>query len=161
MKNLYTGRLIALFLCSLFLVQKSSGQSTGKIIRQATAAAGRTVLDPNSDTYTSATTAGYNGNDVANSEITFRAVPSFNAEPFGDLRRGPSHLYTDFVPDANNVGYYSQWFPVLKDIVCCWIQMESLGQAERMQILTFKLQLQAQMETRDLKLRLSWKPISG
>ncbi len=107
MKNLYTGRLIALFLCSLFFVQKTNGQSTGKIIRQATAVAGRTVLDPNSDTYTSATSAGYNGNDVANSEITFRAVPSFNAEPFGDLRRGPSHLYTDFVPDANNVGYYS------------------------------------------------------
>lgn len=107
MKNLYTGRLVALFLCSLFIIQKSSGQSTGKIIRQATAVAGRTILDPNNDTYTSATTAGYNGNDVTNSEIPFRAVPSFNAEPFGDLRRGPSHLYTDFVPDANNVGYYS------------------------------------------------------
>lgn len=84
----------------------SNGQSTGYINRPATIAAGRTVLDPNGDGYTSASASGFAGDDVANSEIPYRSVPSFSKEPFGDLRRGPNHLYSDFVPDVNNIGYY-------------------------------------------------------
>lgn len=94
---------VGVLLLSFFF---SNAQSTGYINRPATIAAGRTVLDPNGDGYTSTNSSGFAGNDVANSEIPYRSVPSFSKEPFGDLRRGPSHLYSDFVPDANNVGYY-------------------------------------------------------
>jgi len=83
-----------------------NAQSTGYINRPATIDAGRAILDPNRDSYTSTNSTVFAGNDVANSEIPYRSVPSFSKEPFGDLRRGPSHLYSDFVPDANNVGYY-------------------------------------------------------
>jgi len=96
--------------CMLFLfiyTGSNAQQSTGKINRPANIIAGRTVLDPNGDGFTSATSAGYGTSDVINSEIPYRSVPSFSAEPFGDLRRGPSHLYSDFVPDASNVGYYT------------------------------------------------------
>jgi hypothetical protein len=85
----------------------SQAQSTGYINRPATVAAGRTVLDPNSDSYTSATTAGYNGDDVSNSEIPFRSLPALSNEPYGDLRRGPDHRFSDFVPDINKRGYYT------------------------------------------------------
>jgi hypothetical protein len=85
----------------------SRAQSTGFINRPATVAAGRAVLDPNSDSYTSATPAGYAGDDVGNSEIPFRSLPALSSEPYGDLRRGPNHLFSDFVPDANKRGYYT------------------------------------------------------
>ncbi|HEX2607083.1 MAG TPA: T9SS type A sorting domain-containing protein [Flavisolibacter sp.] len=81
-------------------------QKTGVINRQATIASGRTVLDPNGDNYTSATTSGFGTSDVTNSELPFFAVPSFSIEPFGDLRRGPNHLYSDFVPDNGDDGVY-------------------------------------------------------
>ncbi len=84
-------------------------QSTGYIVRQAASLAGRAVLDPNGDQYTSKTMAGFANDDVTNSEINFRSVPSYSSEPYGDLRRGPSHLYSDFVPDANNIGYYTYY----------------------------------------------------
>jgi len=98
--------LPVLFLCvSLF----AHAQQTGIINRAATSAGGRAVLDPNGDGYTSVTAAGFGGNDVSNSEITFLAVPSFSIEPFGDLRRGPNHLYSDFVPDHTNNGVYMHY----------------------------------------------------
>lgn len=115
MKNIFTllrvvgsaiARQFLLLLIILIFSFIARAQSTGYINRPATIAAGRTVLDPNGDGYTSLTSAGFAGNDVANSEIPYRSVPSFSKEPFGDLRRGPSHLYSDFVPDANNIGYY-------------------------------------------------------
>ncbi len=101
MKNL----LLILTIGMLFPLAIAA-QRSGYINRPATSAAGRTVLDPNGDGYTSATTAGFNSNDVANSEIAFATVPAFSLEPFGDLRRGPDHLYSDFVPDQNGDGVY-------------------------------------------------------
>ncbi len=106
MKSQFT-KAIQLCCFLLLLFNLSFSQSTGYINRPATTPAGRLILNPNSDNYTSATSAGFLGNDVANSELPYRSIPSFSAEPFGDLRRGPSHLYSDFVPDANNVGYYT------------------------------------------------------
>ena len=99
--------MLCILFCSLSLFCFS--QSDGVINRIATSSSGRAVLDPNSDGYTSATTSGFLGNDVANSEIPYKVVQSFSVEPFGDLRRGPSHLYSDFVPDGGNDGFYAYY----------------------------------------------------
>jgi hypothetical protein len=112
MRNRILFRSIALVIAFFVFISFVCAQSTGYINRPTTSvvfSTGRTVLDPNNNGYTSISTSGFNGNDVANSEIPFRSVPSFSTEPFGDLRRGPSHLYSDFVPDANNVGYYAYY----------------------------------------------------
>lgn len=80
----------------------------GFINRQATSAPGRLVLDPNGDGYSSATTAGFGApSDVATSEIAYKIVQSYSNEPFADLRRGPNHSYSDFVPDAGRDGFYT------------------------------------------------------
>ncbi|HET9056619.1 MAG TPA: T9SS type A sorting domain-containing protein [Chitinophagaceae bacterium] len=81
-------------------------QGDGLINRIATSLSGRAVLDPNGDGYTSLSTSGFLGNDVSNSEIPYKAVPSFSTEPNSDLRRGPNHLYSDFVPDSSGNGFY-------------------------------------------------------
>ncbi|WP_121353403.1 T9SS type A sorting domain-containing protein [Flavisolibacter nicotianae] len=95
--------LFFLFLNSSFLF----AQGTGIIVRTAGLPASQTVLDPIAPLgYTSKTTAGFAGDDVGNSKLPFKPLPSFSNEPFGDLRRGPNHLYSDFVPDANGSGVY-------------------------------------------------------
>ncbi len=91
----------------LGITLSSFSQSTGYINQQATSAPGRLVLDPNGDGYTSSTTAGFGLNDVANSEIPYKPVKSYSNEPFGDLRMGPSHRFSDFVPGENNGGFYT------------------------------------------------------
>jgi len=99
-------KLFSIFTFILFFQQQSSSQSTGIINRAATSSAGQLILDPNSDGYTSKTSSGFGTNDVTNSEISFTSVPTYSTEPYGDLRRGPNHLYSDFVPDANGNGVY-------------------------------------------------------
>lgn len=84
----------------------SSAQVAGFINRQATSAPGRAVLDPNNDGYTSATTAGFDNDDVANSEIIYKGIRAYSIEPYGDLRRGPNHGFSDFVPDSSGNGVY-------------------------------------------------------
>ncbi len=88
------------------LSSQSFSQLPGFINRVATSVAGRLVLDPNSDGYTSATTAGFGNNDVVNSELIYKGIKAYSIEPFGDLRRGPSHNFSDFVPDADGNGVY-------------------------------------------------------
>lgn len=107
MRSLTTNCRNGVFLLLVSLSISASAQNTGYINRSATTLTGRQILDPNQDGYTSATTSGFAGDDVANSEIHYKSVPSFSAEPFGDLRRGPAHLYSDFVPDVNSIGYYA------------------------------------------------------
>lgn len=98
---------LLLSLLLLLLIQNLSfAQMPGIINRQATSVAGRAVLDPNSDGYTSATTAGFTDNDTANSELLYHAIKSYPSEPFGDLRRGPDHRFSDFVPDSAGNGVY-------------------------------------------------------
>ncbi|MDZ4795711.1 MAG: T9SS type A sorting domain-containing protein [Bacteroidota bacterium] len=97
--------ILAFFL--LLNTAQSFSQSTGFINQQATSVGGRLILDPNSDGYTSSTNAGFGLDDVANSEIPYKLVKSYSIEPFGDLRRGPSHMFSDFVPDGNYVGFYT------------------------------------------------------
>lgn len=101
-------RLQRLFLTALLLAGTlfSQAQSSGFINRPATLPASRSVLDPNLDSYSSKTAGGYANDDVGNSEINYYPMPSFTREPYGDLRRGPDHRFSDFVPDKNNLGYY-------------------------------------------------------
>jgi hypothetical protein len=106
---------LALLLFLFIHLQISFAQGTGYIVRQATSAGGRAVLDPDNLTdgsgyhYSSLTTGGFAGNDVTNSELPFKPVKAFSTEPYGDLRRGPSHLFTDFVPDSSGNGYYAYY----------------------------------------------------
>lgn len=100
-------RLVVFFTFCISLFQANA--QSGKIIRAAGLSASNLILDPVSFPpagYTSKSTAGFAGDDVANAKLAFKPLPSFSSEPFGDLRRGPSHLYSDFVPDANGSGVY-------------------------------------------------------
>ncbi|MGC4103834.1 T9SS type A sorting domain-containing protein [Ferruginibacter sp.] len=96
----------AIALLFVLLSNFSAAQLPGFINRQATSVAGRAVLDPNSDGYTSTTTAGFGTNDVANSELLFNGIKAYPVEPFGDLTRGPNHNFSDFVPDSSGSGVY-------------------------------------------------------
>jgi hypothetical protein len=94
-------------LCLFAFLQQAGAQSSGLIIRQASLPASRTILDPIAPFgYTSKTTTGFGTDDVGNAKIPFKPIPTFSNEPFGDLRRGPSHQFSDFVPDANGAGVY-------------------------------------------------------
>jgi len=107
-------RKIVLFLAilaiSFFTTFNAFSQNvSGKIIRAATLTASNAILDPVAYPpvgYTSNSTLGFQGNDVTNAKLGFKAIPAFSNEPFGDLRRGASHLYTDFVPDAAGNSVY-------------------------------------------------------
>jgi Secretion system C-terminal sorting domain len=104
MKPYYLRLLIAvIFSITVF---QSTAQLPGFINRPATNATGRAVLDPNNDGYTSATIAGFGNNDVTNSEIIYNGIRAYSIEPYGDLRRGPNHGYSDFVPDSSGNGVY-------------------------------------------------------
>lgn len=104
----YRDSLKLILACTLFLFGSATifGQGSGYILRQPTNAAAKAILDPNNDRYASKLSSGFSNDDVANSEIPFKAIPAYSTEPFGDLRRGPSHQYSDFVPDANGSGVY-------------------------------------------------------
>ena len=104
MRSFYSTLLIAAFL--LFSGLNSVAQIPGFINRPATSAAGRTVLDPNSDSYTSASTSGFGNNDVINSELSYKGIKAYSIEPYSDLRRGPNHSFSDFVPDSSGNGVY-------------------------------------------------------
>lgn len=108
-----TLRKVTYFLLVLivsFTSNVSYTQGTGYIIRKATGT-GPDILDPNkvynAPNYTSKTLAGFQGDDVVNSELPFKPIRAFSIEPFGDLRRGPGHLFSDFVPDSEGNGYYA------------------------------------------------------
>ncbi len=104
MKTYYLKLSFALYFCFNFF--QSISQVSGFINRPATVAAGRLVLDPNADGYTSLTTTGFGTNDVTNAEIAFKGIKAYSIEPFGDLRRGPNHAFSDFVPDSSGNGVY-------------------------------------------------------
>ncbi|MEO7307781.1 MAG: T9SS type A sorting domain-containing protein [Ferruginibacter sp.] len=114
MKPFYISLLSAASFC--FTGFQSLAQLPGFINRQATSAAGRTVLDPNSDGYTSVTTAGFTINDVVSSEINYQGIRAYSIEPYGDLTRGPNHGYSDFVPDSSGNGVY-HYFSVAQNIL--------------------------------------------
>jgi hypothetical protein len=92
---------------------------SGQIIRACASATGRNVLDPNNSTdgstndYTSKLISGFGTTgtipDVDNSELPYKPLPPFALEPYSDLRRGPSHLFSDYVPDVNGGAYYMHY----------------------------------------------------
>ncbi|HEY0066138.1 MAG TPA: hypothetical protein VGB46_02205, partial [Flavisolibacter sp.] len=94
------------FFAALLFTTLLQAQAPGYINRPASLPAGKAVLDPNNDTYTSANTSGFGIDDIATSELPYKLIRSFSVEPFGDLRRGPSHMYSDFVPDNGSNGVY-------------------------------------------------------
>lgn len=86
---------ITAFIC-LSVTQAISQNVSGKIIRAATLNASNDILDPSAfppSGFTSKSTLGFQGDDVNNAKLGFKAIPTFSTEPFGDLRRGPDHLY--------------------------------------------------------------------
>lgn len=103
----YSLRPVLLFAFSFSVVFSFAQTLPGKIIRAAVLSASNTILDPVVPTgWTSKTTSGFSGDDIGNAKLGFKAIPTFSTEPFGDLRRGANHLYTDFVPDATGNGVY-------------------------------------------------------
>lgn len=83
----------------------SLGQTPGLIVRPP-GAAGPSVLNPNQDFYTSASSSGFVTNDIAESEIPYKIIPPLMTEPTGDLATGPDGGYSDIVRCADGSGAY-------------------------------------------------------
>lgn len=81
-----------------FTFSKVFSQTTGMIVEPATGAAAL-ILDPNSNGYVSATTAGFLGNDQlpANNELPWQTLIPAGSEPNSDVQNGPNCGFTDFV----------------------------------------------------------------
>ncbi len=109
MKSIYLF-LLSVVLTTIFSFNLTA-QLPGYINREATSGVGKLILDPNGDRYTSVTTAGFGNDDVANSELVYIGIRAYSIEPFGDLRRGPNHGFSDFVPDALGNGVYHRFSP--------------------------------------------------
>ena len=88
-----------------FLSNMALSQSPGKIVRPA-GGSGITPLNPNGDAYSSATTAGFISNDIAESEVPYKIVPPAITEPTGDIATGPAGGFTDIVKTVDNSGFY-------------------------------------------------------
>lgn len=81
-------------------------QSPGQIVRPA-GGNGITVLNPDGNGFSSATTAGFTTSDIAQSEILYKVVPPSVTEPTGDIATGPSGGFTDIVKTVDNSGFYT------------------------------------------------------
>ena len=89
------------------IMRTTSASTTLHASYFSSAVSSRQVLDPNGDGYVSGSSAGFPaGDDVSGSEINYKPITPYSVEPYGDLRRGPSHLYSDFVPGIDNASYY-------------------------------------------------------
>jgi hypothetical protein len=93
-------------LLSLLLCIAGFGQSPGLIVSPA-GGNGITLLNPNGDAYSSATTAGFTTNDITQSEIPYKIVPPAVTEPTGDIATGPVGGYTDIVKTVDGSGFYT------------------------------------------------------
>jgi hypothetical protein len=88
-------------------LKTSSGAPSFAFPASASAITGQNILDPNGDGVVSAALTGFTGgNDVAGSEVAYKPIVPYSVEPYGDLRRGPSHMFSDFVPGVDNASYY-------------------------------------------------------
>ncbi|HTI07510.1 MAG TPA: hypothetical protein VL832_03105, partial [Puia sp.] len=101
------------FLHSLFLTVlcgfaiRGLSQSPGIVVRPA-GGPYSTILNPNQNGFTSATTGGYSVSDIGAgySEIPYKVVPPAITEPTGDLATGPSGGFTDIVKTVDGSGFY-------------------------------------------------------
>lgn len=75
-------------------------QTPGMIYEPATGA-GTSILDPNGDGYTSATTSGFTTDDQLQSEIPYVSFVIPQAEPNSDIDNAPDCGYTDFVENSD------------------------------------------------------------
>jgi hypothetical protein len=80
-------------------------QSPGIIVRPA-GGPGSSVLNPDQNAWTSATTAGYTTNDITQSEIPYKIIKPITAEPSADLATGPDNGYSDIVKTVDGSGCY-------------------------------------------------------
>ena len=87
MKKLLAASILLVFFLS------ASAQTPGLIYEPSSGS----VLDPNGDGYTSLTNQGFQFNDQTESEIPFVKMIFPGAEPFGDLTKGPTGGFGDFV----------------------------------------------------------------
>ena len=94
-----------LILLLLLVSFKLSAQQPGKIIVPSSGFTS-TPLNPNGDGYTSKTSAGFINNDIAESEIPYKAVTVLVPETTGDLARGPSGSFSDIVGSVDGCGLY-------------------------------------------------------
>src|SRR5688572_7959382 len=90
----------------LFLFKEGGAQSPGLIIDPRNGN-GITILNPNGDRYTSATSAGFTTSDITQSEIAYKSVPPAITEPAGDQNGGANGGPTDFVAAADGTGFYA------------------------------------------------------
>jgi hypothetical protein len=107
MKNSFKYLSLILFVSFLNVNFIQAQLLPGYINRASTSVAGKAVLDPNADSYSSLTTSGFVApGDNATSEIPFNGVYTYSTEPGGDLNTGPTGGFSDIVQDANNIGFY-------------------------------------------------------
>ncbi|WP_089665701.1 gliding motility-associated C-terminal domain-containing protein [Gramella sp. MAR_2010_147] len=101
------GKNTLIFCFLFFAIFSLNAQTKGLIYKQA-AGSGQTVLDPNTDGYSSETNQGFFENDETESEIPYTALPSVGAsEPDSDLGPGPDCKFTDLVKSENNNTVYT------------------------------------------------------
>ncbi|WP_188467839.1 Ig-like domain-containing protein, partial [Marivirga lumbricoides] len=100
--------LLSFLLCLISVVQVSriKAQTPGLIYKPA-AAPGNSILDINSDGYSSSSSNGFISDDESESEIPFKPFPIVVAEPDSDLGPGPDCGFTDLVKSADNETVYT------------------------------------------------------
>lgn len=89
----------------LFITTTLFAQSPGLIVRPA-GGPGSSVLNPDGNAWTSATTAGFTTSDITQSEILYKIIPPLFQEPTGDLATGPNGGYSDIVKAVDGSGCY-------------------------------------------------------
>ncbi|MFM2146568.1 MAG: hypothetical protein RL732_1404, partial [Bacteroidota bacterium] len=105
MKNAFRLLLRFAFAAMLLGLTNTYGQTPGLIVRPA-GGKGPVVVNPNQDFYTSQSAGGFLTNDIAESEIPFKIIPTVSTEPTGDLATGPSGGYSDIVRSTDGSGAY-------------------------------------------------------
>ncbi|AOW10369.1 Ig-like domain-containing protein [Flavobacterium gilvum] len=81
----------------VFSFVKIDAQVTPGLIYEPATGAGRAVLDPDGDGYSSKKTTGFVADDSAESEIAYKPLVFVSVEPNSDLESGPNCGFTDFV----------------------------------------------------------------
>ncbi len=98
--------LLVLMQVLLFALITKAQSPTPGLVYQPASGAGASVLDPNTDGFTSVLSTGFVANDVTESEIPFVEVPPLFPEISGDQTRGPNCGFTDLVSSGGS-GLYT------------------------------------------------------
>jgi hypothetical protein len=100
-KTIVSFKVLVFSALFLSLTSVFTAQTPGMIVEPATGAAAL-VLDPNSNGYISATTAGFFGNDqlVSNNELPWQTLIPAGSEPNSDVQNGPNCGFSDFVESS-------------------------------------------------------------